>query len=64
MEATKGPRFPISNMSSSQFYWGIKWAIGEIRDWKKAKPLYALNMIQGLIFSGLIPIRPLKIHLV
>ena len=26
--------------------------------------LRALNMILGQIFSGLIPIRPLKIHLV
>ena len=33
-------------------------------NWKKAKPLGALNMIRGQIFSGLIPIRPLKIHLV
>ena len=32
-------------------------------DWKKAKPLGALNMILGKIFNGLIPIRPLKIHL-
>ena len=31
-------------------------------DWKKAKPLGALNMILGQIFNGLIPIRPLKIH--
>ena len=33
-------------------------------NWKKAKPLGALNMIRGQIFSGLIPIRPLKIPLV
>ena len=33
-------------------------------NWKKAKPLGALNMILGQIFSGLIPIGPLKIHLV
>ena len=33
-------------------------------DQKKAKPLGALNMILGQIFSGLIPIGPLKIHLV
>ena len=32
-------------------------------DWKKAKPFGVLNMIQGQTFSGLIPIRPLKIHL-
>ena len=57
MEANKGPRFPISKMSSNQFYWGIKIAIGEINDpqdvhmdWKKAKPLGALNMILGADF--------------
>ena len=33
-------------------------------DRKKARPLGALNMILGQIFSGLIPIRPLKFHLV
>ena len=33
-------------------------------DWKKAKPLGALNMLLGQIFSDLILIRPLKIHLV
>ena len=45
--------------------------IGEINDpqdvhmdWTKYKPLGALNMILGKIFSGLITIRPLKIHLV
>ena len=45
--------------------------IGEINDpqdvhmgGRKAKLLRALNMMLGQIFSGLIPIRPLKIHLV
>ena len=33
-------------------------------DRKKAKPLEALNMILGQIFSAFIPIRPLKIRLV
>ena len=54
MEAIKGPRLPILNMSSSQFYWGMKSAIGEISDpqdvhmdWKKVKPLGAPNMILG-----------------
>ena len=69
MEGTKGPRFPISNLTSNQFCLGIKREISEISDpqdvhmgWKKAEPLGALNMILGQIFIGLIPIQSLKFH--